>query len=157
MDVLYSGWSEKRGSFSCNVFVDEQKTDYEIHFKSGLIAYQSSPFQNETHDWNHDDDVYTQFGAWFEFRNEDGHFQGSQFWTPVDMVSELAEALNPDSRVYGDSVVAIPGIKIPPLEKRPTLEDQILRSERLAMAQDVERNQKMKSLGIRHPDEPWAR
>ena len=157
MYVEYSGWTSERGSFHCKIFVDENKLDYELHYKSGKTAKQSSPFQHVTADWNHDGDVYTQFGAWFDHIGENGKFQGGEFWTPVEMVGALADAMDRSSRNYGDHVIAIPGIEIPPPDRRSTLDDQIIRSERRSEAQEIERNRKMNALGIRPPNEPWAR
>ena len=76
MNVIYSGWTEKHGSFHCNVFVDEKKTDYEIHFSNGRVMKQNSAFDVEVHDWNNDGDVYGQFGAWFQEVDENGRFCG---------------------------------------------------------------------------------
>jgi len=157
MFVEYSGWSKDLGPFHCKIFVDENKTDYEIHFSNGAIAKQNTPFSEYTEDWNHDDDTYTLFGAWFNRLDKDGKFDGGEFWTPVDMVSSVADTVNPDFRPYGVHVVRIPGITVPPPEKRTSLEDQILASERRLEAQEVERNRKMDALGIRHLNEPWVR
>lgn len=152
MYVNYSGWHKDRGSFSCNIFINEQKTDYEIHYSNGKILRQSTPFDHFTGDWNHDNDVYTQYGAWFQ--DEGGY---GQFWTPEDMVRAVADTVDPDFRPYGNHVVEIPGVTVPLPDRRPTLDDQIRLSEIRAFYQEAEKNRKMKALGIRPPGEPWAR
>jgi len=157
MDVSYCGWTLEHGAFSCNVFIDENKTDYELHYRSGKIAYQKGPFQTVTADWNHDDDCYSLFGAWFETQNEDGSFSSGQFWTPTDMVRALVDNADPEQRSYGDVVVSIPGIEIPSPQNRKSLDHQIQQSETRALHQEIERNQKMSALGIRPSNEPWAR
>ena len=152
MNVNYSGWNEKSGHFSCNIFVNEYKTDYEIHFSNGSIHHQSSPFGFVRADWNHDGDVYTQYGAWFE--NEKGM---GEFWTPEEMVRSVADATDPDFTSHGPYVVNIPGITVPLPDRLPSLDETIRKSEIRAFNQDAERNRKMKILGIRPPGEPWAR
>ena len=153
MHVNYSGWNETHGSFSCKIYINERKEDYELHFSDGSIAKQRSPFQVVTADWNHDGDVYSQYGAWFSERK--GGY--AEFWTPEQMVSELVDAMDPNSKRSGKHVVSIPGVTIPLPDRRPSLDDQILKSENRAMHQDIERNRKMNVLGIRPPREPWAR
>lgn len=158
MNVTHEGWTEKYGAFSYNVVVDETKTDYEIHYASGRILKQDTPFQSFTYDWNNDGDVYEQFGAFFASYNKDGSFERKGvFMTPVDMVSVLVDGMDEYKRQREDVVVSIPGIKLPEPKQRPTVDEQIRRSEQRSMAQDVERNRKMAALGIRHPGEPWAR
>ena len=124
MQVEYCGWNEEKGAFHCYVFVDENKKDYEIHYKNGMVAKQSGPFEMKTADWNNDGDVYTQFGAWFSCIDKNGEPAGSDFWTPVDMVSVLVDAKKkPLSQIYGNEVIDIPDIKIPILDKKETLEE----------------------------------
>lgn len=151
MYVNYSGWTEKRGSFSCNVFIDETRQDYVLVYGNGFVAKQTTPFQSETADWNNDGDVYTQFGAWFE-----SPFGGGTFFTPEEMVQAAADSLEKE-RFYNNEVKEVQGVTIPFSEHRPRLEDQIRQSENRAMHQDAERNRKMDTLGIRCPGEPWAR
>ena len=157
MKVNHSGWTEQSGAFDYDVFIDENKTDYELHYKNGMIARQSSPFQEETRDWNHDDDVYTQFGAWFSCYDPDGSFSGGSFWTPEDLVRAAVDCSDPAKIRYGNQVIAVPGIEVPRPDQRPKLDTRIAQNERRAMAQDIERNRKMNALGIRPPNEPWAR
>ena len=157
MYVEHSGWNKQHGAFRYHIFMDETRTDYEIHYQSGRVDKQSSPFQEQFADWNHDDDWYSQFGAWFEHRDEDGNFKGGEFWTPEQLVRELLNTMEGSAPSYGDRIVAVPGIEIPPPEKRPALQDQIFSSERRREAQEIERNRKMNALGIRPSNEPWAR
>lgn len=157
MYVNHSGWNEKDGFFNYNIFVDENKKDYEIHYKSGVILRQNGPFEVHTQDWNHDGDVYSLFGAYFDRYEPDGKCNSAGFWTPEQMVSELIEGLEESSSSYYDKVVEIPGIELPGVGKRPSLESQIRESERHKMAQDIERNRKMDALGIRHPGDPWVK
>ena len=157
MYVNHSGWNEKHGAFYYDIYINEYKTDYAIHYQNGMIAKQSTPFHVETRDWNHDGDVYPLFGAWFQCYDKDGSFSGGHFWTPESMVAVLIEAMDNTRTRYGNEVVSIPGITLPEPGKRPNLNDHIRRTEARSMAQDVERNRKMKALGIRQPGEPWAR
>ena len=157
MKVNYSGWTAERGAFSCDIFVDETKTDYVINYQSGRTRQQSTPFGYHTHDWNHDGDVYTLYGAFFDIFDRDGNRTGGVFMTVEDMVYGLAQTVNGDTFGVDDPVVSIPGIYVPSPEKRMTLDEKILRSEKQQFAQDAERNRKMKMLGIRDPREPWAR
>ena len=157
MQVTHSGWNEKDGLFHYNIYINEAKTDYEIYYRNGMIAKQSTPFQEETHDWNHDGDVYSQFGAWFNCFEKDGSPAGSSFWTPESMVHVLIDAMDDTKQHYGNEVLSIPGITLPERGKRPNLNDSIHRTEARSMAQDAERNRKMKMLGIRMPGEPWAK
>lgn len=157
MKVNHSGWSEKYGSFSYDIFIDEKKTDYEIHYKNGDVFKQENEFSFVTADWNCDDDVYTQFGANFTYYNSNGEKNGRGFFTPQDMVSELVDGLFGDHYPNDNYVVSIPGINLPTPDKRPSLHEQMARTERQKMYQDIERNRKMNALGIRGPGEPWAR
>lgn len=156
MLVNHSGWSKEHGSFSYNVFVNDNKTDYEIHFRNGCIARQAEPFRSVEADWNCDGDVYSQYGAYFNCFDRDGNPDGGSFWTPVEMVEALIRSLEGEDN-GGYTVVEIPGLVVPTKEKRPSLEEQVARTERQQMHQDIERNRKMASLGIRPPGEPWAR
>lgn len=158
MYVNHSGWMEKYGSFSYNIFVDEKRTDYVIEYASGKKLVQDGSFDNFTHDWNCDGDVYTQYGAFFQLYDKDGKFarQGI-FMTPENMVRELVNSLDEKIRQREDVVVRISGISVPEPDKRPSLQEQVARTERQKFFQDVERNRKMKALGIRGPGEPWAR
>jgi len=157
MLVEYSGWTKDNGNFFCEIELDETKLDYEIHYENGEIARQTSPFQLVTRDWNHDGDVYSKLGAWFEHLNSDGSFKHGFFWGPEDMVRGLIDSKDPSSTYYGDRIKAIPGIEIPPPARRPSLEDHLQSSERRRMMQDAERTRKMNALGIRHPGDPWAK
>lgn len=158
MYVNHSGWSEKHGSFSYDIFIDEKKTDYEIHFKNGQVYKQSGEFEWVTADWNCDGDVYAQFGATFNIWDKDGEPTSSrEFLTPQDMVFGLVDGLFGDHREYENVMVSIPGINLPAPEKRPSIDEQIRRSEKRSMAQEIERNRKMNSLGIRPPGEPWVK
>lgn len=153
MNVNYSGWTEQHGYFSCNIFVDETRQDYELVFGDGSVSKQQSPFEEVTADWNNDGDVYTQFGAWFS-RPEGS---GANFWTPEDMVHAVADAQTRERKPYGNEVVAVKGIEVPLPGKRPALADVIRQSEQRAANQEAERNRRMDALGIRPSDEPWAR
>lgn len=157
MNVTYAGWNIEHGCFHCDIFVDETKTDYEIHYANGNIAKQTSPFDTVTTDWNNDGDVYSMFGAWFGEVENDGKIHRSTFWSVEDLVQAAADALDPNASCMGQKIIAIPGIEIPPLEKRPSLEEKIRQSELRAMHQDAERNRKMDMLGIRPSNEPWAK
>lgn len=157
MKVEYSGWTRETGPFRVFVFVDETKTDYEIHYASGKVLKQNSPFDEYTYDWNNDGDIYPQTGAFFSLYNQNGEFERKGvFMSPTDMVRALVDGKDEYHRKYDDVVVSIPGIEIPEIKKH-RLEDEILRSERRAMAQEVERNRKMNAFGIRPPGEPWAK
>ena len=157
MYVTHSGWNEKYGAFHYDVYIDENKTDYELHYKNGMIAKQSTPFHEETRDWNCDQDVYPLFGAWFRCYEKDGSPAGGNFWTPEDLVRAALDCQDPENIRYGNRVIAVPGIELPPPHKRPNLADRIRRNERQIEAQTIERNRKMNTLGIRPPNEPWAR
>lgn len=95
MIVEHSGWSQERGFFNDKYFVDETKTDYEIHWKNGKVCKQQTPFSWVTADWNCDDDVYSEFGASF-----DGFYNGREWHTPQGLVDLIIE---------GEAT--IPGIK----------------------------------------------
>ena len=158
MRVEHKGWTQEHGSFRYFIEIDENKTDYELHLKNGCIAKQDGPFHEATHDWNCDGDVYTQFGAVFQYYDKNGKTDGRCFWTPENLVRALIDAKEkPDSYLSGNDIVAIPGIEVPSRDKRPNLQDTLRASERRRMMQDIERNRKMAALGIRHPGEPWAR
>lgn len=145
MKVNYSGWKKGFGSFDVNVFVDDAKTDYEICFKNGEVWKQREGFEKLTADWNHDGEVYSRFGAWFEVFNKVGQSLGREFFSQVEMV-----------RAVVDNDAVITGLNVPVLQKK-TLEERIVNSEKRALAQEVERNRKMSALGIRNPGEPWAK
>lgn len=110
MNVEYSGWREDCGFFCHKIYLDEKREDYEIHLKNGSVGRQVTPFQEFTYDWNHDDDVYPLFGAFFEFGT------GRDFLTPVDMVSLLLE-----------DKAEIPGMENP--LKKPTLDERLSRAD----------------------------
>ena len=63
-----------------------KRTDIEIHWKSGQVSRQLTPFGNVTGDWNNDGDVYELFGACFE-----GKYSGKAFYTPDD-IENLVES-----------------------------------------------------------------
>ena len=157
MHVDYSGWNSESGSFSCKVHVDESRRDHAVHFANGSIARQSSEFQHVTNDWNHDGDVYSQYGAWFEFRNSEGGFAGGEFFTPVDLVQFAADAMDPKASCIGPRPIKVEGIEIPLKRRHPNLSDRIAQTEARAMHQEAERNRKMNALGIRPSNEPWAK
>lgn len=158
MNIRYYGWSEKYGSFNYIIPFDETKTDYELHFKNGGYGKQISVFHVETRDWNCDGDVYPLFGAYFQYYDKNGETDGRGFWTPENMVRALVDAQDKnDAQLYGNDVIAISDIVLPVRNKRPRLEDTMRMSERRSMPQDIERNRRMFSLGIRGPGEPWAK
>lgn len=86
LTINVSGWKKGYGPYDVNLPFDEQKTDYQIHFKDGERYAQVSPFETETHDWNNDGDVYPQYGAWFRSQNGRG-----EFFTPVDLLRLVQE------------------------------------------------------------------
>lgn len=86
LTINVSGWRKGYGPYSLNLPLNEQRNDYEINFKDGTRYTQTSPFMTETHDWNNDGDIYSQFGAWF--RSQDGR---GEFFTPVDMLRLVQE------------------------------------------------------------------
>lgn len=151
MYVNHSGWSQEYGSFNYNIFVDDKKTDYEIVYADGKTCKQASPFDYVTADWNCDNDVYTQFGAYFE-----GRYAGRNFWTVEELVSVCIEAVDKE-HLCGSDVKEVKGIVIPSKDKRPSLDESIRQSEQRLANQEAERNRKMDMLGIRRPGEPWAR
>ena len=155
MKVNYSGWTQKTGFFHHDIFVDENRTDYAVHFANGDVARQNGKFETRTEDWNHDGDVYSMFGAFFQYIHSDGSISYGDFFTPEDLVRFAVDALDPDAS--GPKVAYVEGIEIPKEPRQPSLNDRILQSEARAMHQECERNRKMASLGIRHPGEPWAR
>lgn len=153
MKINYSGWSEKYGSFRCDIFIDEKRTDYEVHFESGQVLRQCGGFQHVTADWNCDGDVYTQFGVWFERCDADGKVRsGREFLTPDDLVAELIDGLYGDDWPTRDRVVSISGVSVPSLNKRQSLASQIANSENRQMAQDIEKARLMKAFGVREPE-----
>lgn len=108
MIVEYSGWSEEKGSFHYNVFLNEASIEYEIEYEDGFIAEQTSIFKNFTLDWNHDGDEYTLFGAWFKSRHG-----GEEFFTPEDLVRSLIDGVEGVEDGYNYRVVAVKGIELP--------------------------------------------
>lgn len=153
MYVNHSGWSEDIGSYSYDIYMDENKSDYEIHYEDGGVDRQVTPFEAITNDWNNDGDVYTMFGAYFEHDSTGWR----QFMTPENMVMLLLDSRFNPHRVYGPRATEIPSIEIPDRDKRPKLEQTIQDSERRALKKEADRNRKMDALGIRPPNEPWAR
>lgn len=109
MYVEYSGWSEKLGSFHFNIFLDESRQDYSIEYGDGTIVKQTSSFQDVTTDWNHDGDVYTQFGAWFESPIS----SGNDFFSAVDLVYVAIESVTNERRIYGNEIKAVHGLELP--------------------------------------------
>lgn len=158
MNVSYSGWSKKYGSYTYNIPFDETRTDFEVQFESGQVLRQSFPFEYMTADWNCDGDVYTQFGAYFVRYNKDGSARsGREFWTPDALVAELIDGLYGDDWPARDRVVSISGIAVYPPKARPFLDEQVALTEKQQLARDIERNRKMNALGIRRPGEPWVK
>lgn len=153
MYVNHSGWSAETGAFSYDIYIDENKKDYEIRYKDGSVDRQITPFEAVTNDWNNDGDVYTMFGAYFEHDSTGWR----QFMTPENMVMLLLNSRFDPRSVCGPLVTEIPGIEIPDRDKRPKLEQTIQDSERRVLNRDAECNRKMDALGIRPSDEPWAR
>lgn len=92
MNIRYSGYRENYGTFDVLIPVDETRQDYEVQMKNGQIGRQVTPFQEATYDWNHDGDVYTLFGAWFDWNGS------RDFITPVDMVSMVVDG---DAKISG--------------------------------------------------------
>lgn len=158
MNIRYDGWSEKYGSFTYNIPFDVIRTDFEIHFKSGQVLRQCTAFEHVTADWNCDGDVYTEFGANFVRYDSDGaQRSGREFWTPNDLIAELLDGLYGDEWPQRDRVVSISGISVNPPKPRLSLEEQLARSEKQQLAQDIERNRKMNFLGVRASGEPWVK
>lgn len=152
MKIEHSGWNIEHGSFRYFIEVDERKTDYEIRFRNGCVARQAETFHEVTADWNCDGDVYSQYGAFFDNFDSEGKRNGGTFWTPVEMVESLIRGREGEDN-GGYTVVDIPGIELPTRDKRPSLDEQVARSERQQLMQDIERNRKMNALGIRRPGE----
>lgn len=158
MNINYSGWSEKYGSYNYNIPFDESRTDFEVKFDNGQVLRQCSAFERVTADWNCDGDIYTEFGANFVRIDADGtERSGREFWSPDNLVAELIDGLYGDDWPPRDRVVSISGITVHPPKVLPSLNDQIACSEKRQIAQDVERNRKMNALGVRGPGESWAR
>lgn len=129
MFVEHSGWTEELGAFHFKINFDETKNDFAIHFENGSIARQSSEFQYHTADWNHDGDVYTQFGAWFEYRDANGKFSGGEFFTPVDLVQFAIDARDPHSTCFGPRPTKVEGIALPIPPRHQSLSDRIAQAE----------------------------
>lgn len=158
MNIRYDGWSEKYGSFHCNIAFDETRTDFEVHFKSGQVLRQCGSFELVTADWNCDGDVYTEFGANFVRYDSDGTMHsGREFWTPNDLVAELIDGLYGAEWPSRDRVISISGLNISPPKLRPSLKEQMAFSEKRQMAQDIERNKKCNTLGIHRQGEFWVK
>ena len=87
MIIENSGWSQERGFFNDKYFVDETKTDYEIHWKNGKVCKQQTPFKTITADWNNDSDIYSEFGANFESQ----WGVGREWWTPQNLLSLILD------------------------------------------------------------------
>lgn len=94
MILEHSGWSHLRGFFCDKYEINTSRTDHEIHWNSGAICKQLTPFESVERDWNLDGDVYSEFGAMFEGR------WGREWWTPQNLLSVMLD---------GEAV--IPGIK----------------------------------------------
>lgn len=86
MIVENCGWSEDRGLYNDKYFIDEDRTNYEIHYSDGYISKQVRAFESITADWNNDGDSYTEFVAGFENR-----YGGTDNWTPESLVSEIID------------------------------------------------------------------
>lgn len=157
MVVDYSGWTQESGSFHCKINFDEKKSDFAVHFANGSVARQSGTFHDHTADWNHDGDVYTQFGAWFEYRDTNGKFSGGEFFTPVDLVQFAVDARDSNSSSFGPRPIKVEGLTLPLPPRHQSLDDRIAQTEQRLMHQEAERNRKMNALGIRPSNEPWAR
>ena len=85
MKLEHSGWSQERGWYCDKYFIDETKTDHEIHWKDGRICKQLTPFEDVERDWNYDGDVYSEFGAMFEGK------YGREWWTPYHLLSLMVD------------------------------------------------------------------
>ena len=103
LTINVSGWKKGYGPYSLNLPFNEQRSDYEIYFKDGTLYTQTGPFTTETHDWNNDGDVYSQFGAWFHSRDGRG-----EFFTPVVML-QLVKENEADIPGLSDPLEAING------------------------------------------------
>ncbi len=152
MYVEYSGWTQEQGSFFCNIFIDATRQDYALVYGDDTVAKQISSFQEVTADWNNDGDVYTRFGAWFESPG----YGGSSFMTPEEMVRAVLDGQE-KTHFYDNEVKTVQGIEIPPPKRGSAIDDKIFDSERRAANRDADRNRRMAALGIRPPNEPWAR
>ena len=138
MQVDYSGWSKDRGFFHDKIFVDENKLDYIIQYNDGTTLKQTSGFEFQTEDWNHDGDIYTQYGAWFNEIKSDGKLGHGEFWTPEAMVRAVIDAAEPDRPKYGNQVKSISGIVLPVKEKHRSLDEQIQLSNQRTTNKDKE-------------------
>ena len=153
MYVDYSGWSKDRGFFHDKIFFDENKRDYMIQFNDGTVLKQTSSFEFQTADWNHDGDIYTQYGAWFNEITPDGKAGYGEFWTPEVMVRAVIDAVDPDRPKYGNQVKSISGITLPTKNNHQSLDEQIQRSEQRALNKEMETNHKKNHL----EDTLWRR
>ena len=97
IELNITGWNNVYGPYRFTVPFDDEKTDHEIRFADGSVSKQATAFGYETHDWNHDGDVYTQYGAWF--RHEKG---GADFFTPEQLL-----------RLVADDDATVPGLNDP--------------------------------------------
>ena len=97
IELNITGWNNVYGPYRFIVPFDDEKTDHEIHFADGSVSKQTTAFDYETRDWNHDGDVYTQYGAWF--RHEGG---GGDFFTPEQLL-----------RLVADDDATVPGLSDP--------------------------------------------
>ena len=87
IEVEHSGYSEARGMFCDLYYINPNKTDYEILFPDGDTYRQSSEFHIRTEDWNHDGDIYEQFGAFFEIES----LRRGEFLTPEMMIRLITD------------------------------------------------------------------
>ena len=85
MQLSHEGWSQERGFFNDKYFIDETKTDHEIHWKDGRVCKQLTPFEDVERDWNYDGDVYSEFGAMFEGK------YGREWWTPYHLLGLVVD------------------------------------------------------------------
>ena len=85
MQLTHEGWSQERGYFNDKYFIDETKTDHEIHWEDGRVCKQLTPFEDVERDWNYDGDVYSEFGAMFEGK------YGREWWTPYHMLGLIVD------------------------------------------------------------------
>lgn len=108
MYVDYSGWMKEEGYFHYSIYIDETSMEHEIEYEDGFIAKQTSVFKEYTYDWNNDEDVYTQYGAFFESR-----YGGGDFFTPEELVRSLVDFVEGVDDGYNYRVVAIKGIELP--------------------------------------------
>ena len=96
MQLIHEGWSQERGWFQDKYNIDTTRTDHEIHWKSGQVCKQTTPFEIVAADWNCDDDVYEEFGANFE--GKWGY--GRSWYTPHNLLDLVL-----------DGEATVPGIK----------------------------------------------